>query len=199
MPYKSIRDLDLAGKRVFIRVDFNVPLDETGTRITSDTRIRAALPTIKLALEKGAAIVLASHLGRPKGKPNPIMQLDPVAARLADLLGREVKKAPDSLGPEVGRLVSKLSTGEILLLENLRFHCGEETNDGNVAEQLAGLCDVYVNDAFGAAHRAPRLNVGHGQLGTGSRRRIAHGKGTEVSFHGHFESPKTLRRHRRRS
>ena len=154
MSYKSIRDLDLAGKRVFIRVDFNVPLDETGTQITSDTRIRAALPTIKLALEKGAAIILASHLGRPKGKPNPKMRLDPVAARLAELLGRDAKMAPDSVGKEVGRLVSELSSGDVLLLENLRFHCGEETNDSNVAEQLAGLCDVYINDAFGAAHRA---------------------------------------------
>ena len=160
MPYKSIRDLDLAGKRVFIRVDFNVPLDETGTQITSDTRIRAALPTIKLALEKGAAIVLASHLGRPKGKPNPKMQLDPVAARLAELLGREVRKAPDSVGREVVHLASELSSGEVLLLENLRFHCGEETNDSNVAEQLADLCDVYINDAFGAAHRAHASTTG---------------------------------------
>jgi phosphoglycerate kinase len=160
MPYKSIRDLDLAGKRVFIRVDFNVPLDETGTRISSDTRIRAALPTIKLALEKGAALVLASHLGRPKGKPNPKMQFDPVAARLAELLGRDVKKAPDSVGREVGRLASQLSSGEVLLLENLRFHCGEETNDSNISEQLAGLCDVYINDAFGAAHRAHASTAG---------------------------------------
>ena len=160
MPYQSIRDLDLAGKRVFIRADFNVPLDETGTQISSDTRIRAALPTIKLALEKGAAIVLASHLGRPKGRPNPKMQLDPVAARLGELLGREVRKAPDSVGPEVRRLASELSAGEVLLLENLRFHAGEEANDRDFGEQLADLCDVYVNDAFGAAHRAHASTAG---------------------------------------
>ena len=164
MPYKSIRDLDLAGKRIFIRVDFNVPLDETGTQITSDTRIRAALPTIKLALEKGAAIVLASHLGRPKGRPNPKMQLDPVAARLAELLGREVRKAPDSVGREVVHLASELSSGEVLLLENLRFHCGEATNDCNISEQLADLCDVYINDAFGAAHRAHASTEGLAHL-----------------------------------
>ena len=160
MPYKSIRDLDLAGKRVFIRVDFNVPLDKSGTQITSDTRIRAALPTIKLALEGGASIILASHLGRPKGNPNPKMQLRPVARRLGELLGREVRIAPDSLGKEIQRLASGLSQGDVLLLENLRFHCGEETNDGNVAEQLAGLCDVYINDAFGAAHRAHASTAG---------------------------------------
>ena len=160
MPYKSIRDLDLAGKRVFIRVDFNVPLDESGTQITSDSRIRAALPTIKLALEGGASIILASHLGRPKGKTNPKMQLDPVAARLGELLGQDVKNAPDSLGRKVQRLTSELAPGDVLLLENLRFHCGEETNDGNVAEQLAGLCDVYINDAFGAAHRAHASTAG---------------------------------------
>ena len=160
MPYKSIRDVDLAGKRVFIRADFNVPLDETGTQISSDTRIRAALPTIKLALEKGAAIVLASHLGRPKGKPNPKMQLDPVAARLGELLGQEVRKAPDSVGGEVRRLASELSSGEVLLLENLRFHAGEEANDRGFGEQLAELCDVYVNDAFGAAHRAHASTAG---------------------------------------
>lgn len=160
MPYKSIRDLDLAGKRVFIRVDFNVPLDESGTQITSDTRIRAALPTIKLALERGASIILASHLGRPNGKTNPKMQLGPVATRLGELLGQDVKKAPDSLGRKVQRLTSELVPGDVLLLENLRFHCGEETNDGNVAEQLAGLCDVYINDAFGAAHRAHASTAG---------------------------------------
>ena len=164
MPYKSIRDLDLAGKRVFIRVDFNVPLDETGTQISSDTRIRAALPTIKLALEKGAAIVLASHLGRPKGKLDPKMQLGPVAARLGELLGRDVKKAPDCVGPEVRRLVSELSSGQVLLLENLRFHAGEEANERAFAEQLAELCGVYINDAFGAAHRAHASTAGMAAL-----------------------------------
>jgi phosphoglycerate kinase len=154
MPYKSIRELDLKNKRVFLRVDFNVPLDETGKKITSDTRIRAALPTIQLALEKGAAVVLASHLGRPKGKPNPKMSMAPVAARLAELLGKPVQQAPDCIGPEVEKLAKALKPGEMLQLENLRFHSEEEANDPAFAKKLAALCDIYVNDAFGAAHRA---------------------------------------------
>jgi phosphoglycerate kinase len=160
MPYKTIRDLDLKGKRVFIRVDFNVPLDETGKKITSDTRIRAALPTIRLALEEGAAVVLASHLGRPKGKPNPKMSLAPVSARLSELLGQPVQQAPDCIGPEVEKLASALKPGDVLLLENLRFHAGEEANDSELAKKLASLCDVYVNDAFGAAHRAHASTAG---------------------------------------
>ncbi len=160
MSYKSIRDLDLQGKRVFIRVDFNVPLDETGKTITSDTRIRAAVPTIQLALEKGAAVILASHLGRPKGKPNPKMSLAPVAARLGELLGKKVRQAPDCVGPEVEALAKALRPGEVLLLENLRFHAGEEANDPEFAKKLAALCDVYVNDAFGAAHRAHGSTAG---------------------------------------
>jgi phosphoglycerate kinase len=160
MPYKSIRDLDLHGKRVFIRVDFNVPLDETGKKITSDTRIRAAVPTIQLALEKGAAVVLASHLGRPKGKPNPKMSLAPVSARLSELLGKPVQQAPDCIGPEVEALAKGLQPGDVLLLENLRFHAGEEANDPEFAKKLAALCDVYVNDAFGAAHRAHGSTAG---------------------------------------
>ena len=160
MPFKTIRDLDLKGKRVFIRVDFNVPLDESGTKITSDMRIRAALPTIQLALEKGAAVILASHLGRPKGKPNPKMSLAPVSARLGELLGKPVKQAPDSIGPEVEKLAKSLKPGEVLLLENLRYHAGEEANDPKFAKQLAALCNVYVNDAFGAAHRAHGSTAG---------------------------------------
>jgi phosphoglycerate kinase len=160
MAYKSIRDLNLKGKRVFIRVDFNVPLDETGQKITSDTRIRAALPTIQLALEKGAAVILASHLGRPKGKPNPKMSLAPVAARLGELLGKPVQLAPDCIGPEVEKLAKTLKPGDVLLLENLRFHAGEEANDPEFAKKLAVLCDVYVNDAFGAAHRAHGSTAG---------------------------------------
>ena len=155
MSYLSIRDLDLKGKRVFIRVDFNVPLrkNERGDmEITSDTRIKASLPTIQYALEHGAGVILASHLGRPKGKPNPEMSLKPVAARLAELLGRPVKMAPDCVGPEVEAL--KPAPGEVLLLENLRYHAGEEQNDPEFARKLAALCDVYVNDAFGSAHRA---------------------------------------------
>jgi phosphoglycerate kinase len=150
----SIRDLDLQNKRVFIRVDFNVPLAPGGQEITSDKRIKASLPSIKYALEQGAGLVLASHLGRPKGKPNPEMSLKPVARRLEELLGKPVKMAPDCMGPEVEAL--KPAPGEILLLENLRFHAEEEKNDPEFARKLASLCDfgLYVNDAFGTAHRA---------------------------------------------
>jgi phosphoglycerate kinase len=155
MSYSSIRDLDLNGKRVFIRVDFNVPLQKNDAgvmEITSDKRIRASLPTIQYALEHGAGVILASHLGRPKGKPNPEMSLKPVAVRLQELLGRPVKMAPDCIGPEVEAM--KPAPGEVLLLENLRYHPEEEKNDPAFAQQLASLCDVYVNDAFGSAHRA---------------------------------------------
>ena len=152
MPKLSIRDLDLRGKRLFIRVDFNVP------DIASDTRIKAALPTIQYALEKGAAVILASHLGRPKGKPNPEMSLKPVAQRLEQLLGRAVQMAPDCVGPRVESMLP--APGEVLLLENLRFHPEEEKNDPNFSKQLAALCDLYVNDAFGSAHRAHASTVG---------------------------------------
>jgi phosphoglycerate kinase len=152
MPKLSIRDLDLKGKVLFMRVDFNVPLSEDGQTITSDKRIKASLPSIEYALEQGAALILASHLGRPKGKVVPTMSLKPVAAKLAELIGREVKIAPDCVGPEVAAL--KPAPGEVLLLENLRFHAEEEKNDSEFAKQLASLCDVYVNDAFGTAHRA---------------------------------------------
>jgi phosphoglycerate kinase len=155
MSYRSIRNLDLNGKRVFIRVDFNVPLEKNekgDIQITSDKRIKASLPTIQYALEHGAGVILASHLGRPKGKPNSEMSLKPVATRLQELLGRVVKMAPDCVGPEVEAL--KPAPGEVLLLENLRFHPQEEKNDPGFAQKLAALCDIYVNDAFGSAHRA---------------------------------------------
>src|SRR6516225_4478897 len=155
MSYLSIRDLDLKGKRVFIRVDFNVPLqkNEQGVmEITSDKRIKASLPTIQYALQQGAGVILASHLGRPKGKPNVEMSLQPVAARLSQLLNLPVKMAPDCVGPEVEAM--KPAPGEVLLLENLRFHAEEEKNDPAFAQKLAALCDLYVNDAFGSAHRA---------------------------------------------
>src|SRR5271165_3953171 len=161
MSYLSIRDLDLNGKRVFIRVDFNVPLqkDANGAmEITSDKRIQASLPTIRYALEHGAGVILASHLGRPKGKPNPEMSLKPAAARLEKLLGRPVAMAPDSVGPEVEAM--KPAPGQVLLLENLRYHAEEEKNDPAFAKQLAALCDCYVNDAFGSAHRAHASTVG---------------------------------------
>jgi phosphoglycerate kinase len=154
----TIRDLDLKNKRVFIRVDFNVPLAPGGQEITSDKRIKASLPTINYALEHGAALILASHLGRPKGKPNPEMSLKPVARRLEQLLGRPVKMAPDCVGPQVESM--KPAPGEVLLLENLRFHPEEEKNDPAFAKQLASLCDLYVNDAFGSAHRAHASTVG---------------------------------------
>jgi phosphoglycerate kinase len=154
----SIRDLNLKNKRLFIRVDFNVPLAAGGQEITSDKRIKASLPTIKYALEQGAGLILASHLGRPKGKTNPEMSLKPVATRLAELLGRPVKMAPDCIGPEVEAM--KPAPGEVLLLENLRFHAEEEKNDPEFSRKLAGLCDLYVNDAFGSAHRAHASTVG---------------------------------------
>jgi phosphoglycerate kinase len=155
MSHLSIRDLDLKGKRVFIRVDFNVPLqkNENGDmEITSDKRIKASLPTIRYALEQGAGVILASHQGRPKGKVNADMSLKPCAVRLAELLGKPVTMAPDCVGPKVE--VLKPAPGEVLLLENLRFHPEEEKNDPEFAKKLAALCDVYVNDAFGSAHRA---------------------------------------------
>src|SRR4249920_3229380 len=154
----SIRDLDLENKLVFIRVDFNVPLAPGGQEITSDKRIRASLPTIQYALEKGAGVILASHLGRPKGKPNPEMSLKPVAKKLQELLGKPIAMAPDCVGPEVQAMLP--APGGVLLLENLRFHAEEEKNDPEFSRQLASLCDVYVNDAFGSAHRAHASTVG---------------------------------------
>jgi phosphoglycerate kinase len=154
----SIQDLDLNGKRVFIRVDFNVPLAPGGQEISSDKRIRASLPTIRYALDHGAAVVLASHLGRPKGKPNPEMSLKPVAKRLEELLGKPVAMAPDCVGPQVQAMLPP--PGGVLLLENLRFHPQEEKNDPEFSRHLASLCDVYVNDAFGSAHRAHASTVG---------------------------------------
>ncbi len=154
----SIRDLNLRGKTVFIRVDFNVPLAPGGKEISSDKRIRASLPTIQYALEQGAGLILASHLGRPKGRPNPEMSLEPVGKRLSELLGIPVKMAADCIGEEVAALKPK--PGEVLLLENLRFHPQEEANDPEFSKQLAALADVYVNDAFGSAHRAHASTVG---------------------------------------
>jgi phosphoglycerate kinase len=154
----SIKDLDLKGKVVFIRVDFNVPLAPGGKQITSDKRIRASLPTIQYALEHGAGVILASHLGRPKGKPNPEMSLAPCATCLSESIGKPVVMAPDCVGPAVAAL--KPAPGTILLLENLRFHKQEEANDPEFSKQLASLADLYVNDAFGSAHRAHASTVG---------------------------------------
>ena len=149
---RSITDLTLSGKRAFIRVDFNVPIKDG--RISEDTRIRASLPTIQYALDQGATVILASHLGRPKGKPNPEYSLRPVAARLSELVGRPVEFAEDSVGDPAERAIAQAGRGGIILLENLRFHAEEEKNDSAFAQQLAALADVYVNDAFGSAHRA---------------------------------------------
>jgi len=150
---KTIRDVNVAGKKVLVRVDYNVPMDKDGN-ITDITRITATLPTIKYLLEQGAAVILASHLGRPKGKPVPEFSLAPVAQRLAEVLGQKVLFAPDCVGPEAEAMAKNLQPGEILLLENLRFHPEEEKNDREFARQLAGLGDLLVNDAFGVSHRA---------------------------------------------
>ena len=148
----SIEQLDLGGRRVFLRADLNVPLE--GDAVTDDNRLTAVIPTIQYALDKGACVVLASHLGRPKGKASPEYSLRPVAERLAALLGRPIPLAPDCVGPETETRARALQSGEILLLENLRFHPEEEANDDGFARQLAALADCYVNDAFAAAHRA---------------------------------------------
>ncbi len=155
----TIDDLELKGKRALIRVDFNVPLDAQG-RITDDRRIRATLPTIEKVLSAGGGAVLISHLGRPKGKPDPKLSLRPVAQRLGELLGKEVGFLPDCVGDEVGKRVAAMKPGEYLLLENLRFHPGERGNDRRFSRELAKLGDLYVNDAFGTAHRAHSSTYG---------------------------------------
>ncbi|MDD4152612.1 MAG: phosphoglycerate kinase [bacterium] len=153
MNKKTIRDIDVAGKRVLVRVDFNVPLDEN-RKITDDRRIKAALPTINYLLEKGGRAILVSHLGRPKGQVVDKLRLDPVAERLSELLGRNVLKLDDSIGPDVERAVASMKDGDLILLENIRFYSEEEKNDPDFSCKLAALADVYVNDAFGTAHRA---------------------------------------------
>lgn len=153
MNKKTIRDIDIKGRSVLVRVDFNVPLNDE-SQITDDTRIKAALPTIQFLLDWGAAVILMSHLGRPKGQVVDKLSLKPVARRLSEFLGREVKLAPDSIGPEVEAAAKALKPGQVLLLENLRFHKEEEQNTPEFASKLASIGDLYVNDAFGTAHRA---------------------------------------------
>jgi len=152
MNKKTVRDIDLRGKRVLMRVDFNVPMADG--KVTDDKRIRASLPTIQYVLEQGAALILMSHLGRPKGGPDPEFSLKAAAEALAALLGRPVAMAPDCVGPEIEKLAQGLKPGDVLMLENVRFHKEEEKNDAAFAQQLAALGQVYVNDAFGSAHRA---------------------------------------------
>jgi phosphoglycerate kinase len=159
MATRSITDLDIQGRRVFIRVDFNVPLTPAHG-VADATRVKESLPTIKLAIERGARVVLASHLGRPQGKPNPEYSLLPVAAYLAEVLGREVVLADEPVGDGAKKVVSDLREGGVVMLENLRFNPGEEANDESFARALASYADVYVNDAFGAAHRAHASTVG---------------------------------------
>lgn len=152
MNKKSIKDINVAGKRVFCRVDFNVPMQDG--QITDDTRIRAALPTIQHLIDAGAKVILASHLGRPKGQVVEELRLTPVAKRLSELLGKDVRKTDEAYGPSVSAEIAKIEDGDVLLLENVRFYPGEEKNEAELAKSFAELADVYVNDAFGAAHRA---------------------------------------------
>ncbi len=156
---KTVRAVDVKGRRVFVRVDFNVPLDDSG-RVTDDTRIRATLPTIEYLITHGAKLILASHLGRPKGKRRPEMSLAPAGERLAELLRRPVTVAGDCVGDEVQRMAESLNEGDVLLLENLRFHAEEEANDEGFCRQLAALGELYVNDAFGSAHRSHASTTG---------------------------------------
>ena len=164
MRKKTVRDIDVAGKRVLMRVDYNVPMEAESGRIADDRRIKATLPTLDYLRLEGAKVVLLSHLGRPKGERDPRLSLAPVAARLSDLMGEPVQTADDCIGTEVQEAVAALADGEVLLLENVRFHPEEEANEAEFAKALASLCDIYVNDAFGTAHRAHASTEGVARL-----------------------------------
>ncbi|MCX7991453.1 MAG: phosphoglycerate kinase [Proteobacteria bacterium] len=159
MAIKRVDEFDFENKKVFVRVDFNVPLDEN-RNITDDTRVRAALPTIRHIMSHGGKVIIASHLGKPKGQVKPELSLKPVVDELSSLIGIDVPLAPDCIGEEVRKMVDALKAGELLVLENLRFHIGEEKNHPDFAKELANSCDIYINDAFGAAHRAHASIVG---------------------------------------
>ena len=182
MAKKTVSDLDVKGKRVLMRVDFNVPIEEG--RITDDRRIAQALPTIKNVLDRGGRLVLMSHLGRPKGGPEPKYSLRPAAQRLGELLGKDVRFVDDCIGPNVEKAANELKDGQVLLLENLRFHKEEEKNDPNFAKQLAKLGDVYVNDAFGTAHREHASTFGAAQAMAGKPRVIGYLIQKELKFLG---------------
>src|SRR5215471_8543411 len=189
MAKKTVADVDVKGKRVLMRVDFNVPLE--GSTITDDRRIVQALPTIKSVLDRGGRLVLMSHLGRPKGGPEPKYSLKPAADRLSQLLGKPVQFANDCIGPEVEKQAAALKDGEVLLLENVRFHKEEEKNDPNFAKQLAKLGDVYVNDAFGTAHREHASTFGAAQAMQGKPRVIGFLIQKELKFLGDAVSKPT--------
>jgi phosphoglycerate kinase len=191
MAKKTVADVDVKGKRVLMRVDFNVPLD--GDKITDDRRIEQALPTIKSVIERGGRLILMSHLGRPKGGPEPKYSLKPAAKRLSELLDKPVAFAPDCIGPEVEKMAAAVKDGEVLLLENLRFHKGEEKNEPKFAEQLAKLGDVYVNDAFGTAHREHASTFGVPQLLQGKPRVIGFLIQKELKFLGDAITPPSAR------
>jgi len=183
MAKKTLQGLMMKGKRVLIRVDFNVPLNED-LNVTDDRRIRMALPTIRCAMDAGGRVILMSHLGRPKGKPDPKMSLKPAAVRLADLLERDVRMAPDCVGPEVEKMVAAMADGDVLVLENLRFHAGEEKNADAFAKDLRNLADIYVNDAFGTAHRKHASTYGVPALMPAGKRVIGFLVEKELKFLG---------------
>ena len=178
MAKKTIEDIQVNGKKVLVRCDFNVPMDENKV-ITDENRLRGALPTIQYLIKNGAKVILCSHLGRPKGEFNMKYSLRPVAERLSQLLGQEVKMADDVIGESAHKLASELKDGEVTLLENVRFHKEEEKNDPEFAKELASLAEVYVNDAFGTAHRAQCFHRGRGPSAASRRGRLPDWQGTE--------------------